>query len=88
MKHREYCQCQTCRTTNPHNHPQGAKGYWGAVETIRRIIEGKTIPRGIFYSLCNEHTIDPGLALENEAVVNALVAGDEAALRLALENEF
>lgn len=32
MKHRVTCQCRTCATTNPHNHPQGAAGYFASVE--------------------------------------------------------
>jgi hypothetical protein len=41
-----------------------------------------------FITLCNEHTIDPSLALENENIVEALKARDDAQVVEILTNEF
>ena len=44
--------------------------------------------RNQFAAICEEYTVAPCIAIENLSVINALRAGDEAALRQALENEF
>ena len=41
-----------------------------------------------FVAICVEKTIDPSLALENNDVIQAIKAGDIAALITALDNQF
>ena len=41
-----------------------------------------------FATECISRTIDPAIALENDAVVAALLAKDKAAVIAALDNEF
>ena len=48
----------------------------------------KTMTHSEFITLCNEHTIDPSLALENENIVEALKARDDAQVVEVLTNEF
>jgi hypothetical protein len=41
-----------------------------------------------FNALCQERTIDPSLALENDNLVEALKARDDEAVVIILNNEF
>jgi len=41
-----------------------------------------------FLALCLEHCVDPNLALENPAIVEALKARDAQAVATILTNEF
>lgn len=41
-----------------------------------------------FIYLCNESTIEPSIALENENVIKAIKAGDVELLQFILDNEF
>lgn len=47
-----------------------------------------TMTKNDFLTLCLEHCVDPSLALENPAVVEALKARDAQAVAAALTNEF
>jgi hypothetical protein len=41
-----------------------------------------------FLALCNEHLVDPGIALENPAIVEALETRNDEAVIAALTNDF
>jgi hypothetical protein len=41
-----------------------------------------------FVAICEEKTIDPSIALENDKVVNAIKSNDVALLINILDNEF
>lgn len=41
-----------------------------------------------FATLCDQYSIDPAIALENDNVIAAIRAGDAAALVNILQNEF
>lgn len=41
-----------------------------------------------FMTLCQERTIDPSLALENDAIIEALQAKDDDKVVELLDNEF
>ena len=44
--------------------------------------------RNEFVMICNEKTIDPSLALENDKVIDAIKLNDIALLNTILDNEF
>ncbi len=41
-----------------------------------------------FLALCSEHLIDPGVALENDALVQALETRDDEAVIHIIQNQF
>jgi hypothetical protein len=55
-------------------------------QTLKR--KGKEMTQNEFLTACMERTIDPAIALENDAVRAALKAHDRQAVLTALDNEF
>lgn len=47
-----------------------------------------TMTQSQFIYLCNESSIDPAIALENDNVIKAIKAGDLEMLQFILDNEF
>jgi hypothetical protein len=51
-------------------------------------IEGQTMTKNQFLTLCNEHHISPDIALENDDLVQALRERDDEKVQHIIANEF
>jgi len=50
--------------------------------------KGHNMKQSEFIALCTERLVDPSLAIENDAIREALQSGDRAKIVEALDNEF